>query len=106
MLSPRNRTSPVAATCPMIAFTVVERPTPLRPRTLTISPSRTSRLTPSSTWLLPSKARRPRTSRMRGGAEVGLAHLRVGADLGGGAGGDDLAVDQHRDAVGEPEDDA
>ena len=36
-------------------------------------------------------------------AEIGLAHLGVGADRVRRAGGDDAAIDQHRDAVGERE---
>src|SRR3954462_6708250 len=106
MPRPRKRTSPFATTWPMIAFTVVERPTPLRPSRLTISPALTSSVTPCSTWLLPYQACRSRTSSMGGGSEVGLAHLHVSADLGGRAARDDATVDEHRDAVGEPEDHA
>ena len=51
--SPLKRTLPVAFTCPITAFTVVERPTPLRPRRLTISPGPTRKRTPWRTWLFP-----------------------------------------------------
>jgi hypothetical protein len=37
----------------MIALMVVERPTPLRPSRLTISPSWTLKVTPWRIWLLP-----------------------------------------------------
>jgi hypothetical protein len=39
-------------------------------------------------------------------AQVGFLHARVGAHRLGGVEGDDLAVDQHRDLVGQPEDHA
>ena len=44
---------PCGGTSPMIAFKVVERPTPLRPRMLTISPAPTLSDTPCRMWLLP-----------------------------------------------------
>ena len=44
---------PCGGTSPMIAFNVVERPTPLRPRMLTISPGPTLSETPCRMWLLP-----------------------------------------------------
>ena len=50
---PLNMTEPLAATCPMMALMVVERPTPLRPSRLTISPFCTFRCTPCRMWLLP-----------------------------------------------------
>jgi hypothetical protein len=37
----------------MMALIVVERPTPLRPSRLTISPSPTANVTPCRMWLLP-----------------------------------------------------
>ena len=39
-------------------------------------------------------------------AQIGLLHARVGTHLLGRVEGDDLAVDQHRDPVGQAEDDA
>ena len=44
--SPLNFIEPTGLTSPIIDFTVVERPTPLRPRRLTISPSCTLNSTP------------------------------------------------------------
>src|SRR5687767_1430509 len=89
MLSPLNITSPDrGGTRPMIAFSVVDFPAPLRPRSATTSPSRTSRSTSNSTWARPYPAFRPRTSSV---AKVDLAYARIGADLLGGPGGDDLA---------------
>src|SRR5438105_9580909 len=100
----RKRTEPRACTSPMMALMLVERPTPLRPRSATISPGCTSKLTPCSTWLLPYQACRSRTSSIgEFRPQVCLAHGRVLADLRRRAGGDDLPVDQHGDAVGEPE---
>src|SRR5690349_2718638 len=93
----------------MIALQVVERPTPLRPSKLTISPSPTARSTPCRMWLLPYRACRSRTSSIMPASsccnrpEIGLLHGGVAADGSGRIRGDDLAVDQHGDAVGEAE---
>ena len=46
ILSPLNRIEPTGGTVPMIVLTVVERPAPLRPSKLTISPSPTLNETP------------------------------------------------------------
>src|SRR4051812_11930497 len=100
-----KRMLPEAVASPMIALIAVERPTPLRPRRLTISPRPTANVTPCRTWLLPYQACMPSTSSMREArAQVGFAHGGISADLLRRAGGEDPAVDQDRDAVGEPED--
>src|SRR5688572_33370867 len=93
---------------PMIERTVVVLPMPLRPRRLTTCDAGTSSEMPNSTWLRPYDVCRSRTSSMNRSAsgflaKVGPAHFRVRPDLLGQAGGDDAAVDQHRDAVGELE---
>ena len=67
-------------TMPMMARSVVVLPTPLRPRSVTVSPRPTARSTPCRTWLSPYQAFRPATSSSGsgiGGPHVGLAHLRV-----------------------------
>jgi hypothetical protein len=48
-----NFTDPSQATMPMIALIVVERPTPLRPSSDTISPLPMPNCTPCRMWLLP-----------------------------------------------------
>src|SRR6185312_1305520 len=102
---PLNFTEPRRCTRPMIARRVVERPTPLRPRRLTISPARTSSRTPRRMWLLPYHAFRSRTSStgFPQGAEVSLLHRGVAADLLRRAARDDLAIHEHRDAIGQIE---
>src|SRR5438067_12373213 len=91
----------------MMARMLVERPTPLRPSNETISPDWTLKLTPCRTWLLPYQAFRSRTSSIgESRAQVRLPNRRVLADLHRRAGGDDLAVHQHGDAIREPENDA
>ena len=52
--SSRKRTlPPMIRTRPMIAFSVVDLPAPLRPSSETTSPSRALSRTPCSTWLGP-----------------------------------------------------
>ncbi len=53
MRSPLKRMLPTGGTWPMIVLIVVERPAPLRPSRLTISPAATRKLTPCRMWLLP-----------------------------------------------------
>src|SRR5688500_3448263 len=93
---------------PMIERTVVVLPMPLRPRRLTTCDAGTSSEMPNSTWLRPYEVCRSRTASMnrpasRLLAQVGLAHLFVHFYLAGHVRGDDPAVNQHRDAVGEAE---
>src|SRR4051794_26093487 len=88
---------------PMIARRVVVLPAPLRPSSVTVSPSRMSRSTPCRTWLSPYQALRPRTSR-RGallmlGSHIGFAHPWILADLVVGSVGEDLPTGQNGDAV-------
>ncbi|MNW08351.1 hypothetical protein D3C71_2051190 [compost metagenome] len=52
--SPAMRTEPWrGASRPMMDFTVVDLPMPLRPISVTTSRSRTSKLMPNSAWLAP-----------------------------------------------------
>ena len=54
---PSKRTEPVRwPTMPMIDFSVVVLPAPLRPSSVTTSPGSTSKLTPCSTWDSPYQA--------------------------------------------------
>src|SRR5436190_11637258 len=101
---PANLIEPLRRpTMPMIDFSVVVLPAPLRPRSVTTSPSRTSKSMPCRMWDSPYQALRPRTSSRLGmtGSEIGLDHAGV---LGHGvvvALGQDLASLQHSDAVRE-----
>ena len=63
---PLNTIGPrrAAGTSPMIDFMVVVLPAPLRPSSVTTSPSATRKSTPCSTWLSPYQAFRPFTSNM------------------------------------------
>ncbi len=57
---PLNTIEPARrGTRPMIDFIVVVLPAPLRPSSVTTSPSPTSKSTPCSTWLSPYQAFRP-----------------------------------------------
>src|SRR5262245_19927757 len=98
---------------PMIDFSVVVLPAPLRPSSVTTSPARTSKVAPWSTWDSPYQACRPSTAR-RGATpglsmadpEIGLAHERVGRNRLVVAFGEHPAAREHRDAIGEVGDDA
>src|ERR1700761_619893 len=97
---------------PMIARIVVVRPAPLRPSSVTTSPSSTWKSTPCSTCDSPYQAFRPLISRkgvdmfsvgsdelgLRG-AHVGLDDLRVLRDLGVRSFGQQRAALQHGDGV-------
>src|SRR5262245_15908788 len=98
---------------PMIDFSVVVLPAPLRPSSVTTSPARTSKVAPWSTWDSPYQRCSPSTG--RGGAtpglsmadaEIGLAHERVGRNRLVVAFGEHSATREHRDAIGEVGDDA
>src|SRR5918912_44888 len=67
------------ATMPMIDFSVVVLPAPLRPRSVTTSPSRTSKSMPCRMCDSPYQALRPRTSSRLDMArsEIGLDYARV-----------------------------
>src|SRR5215510_5484263 len=98
---------------PMIDFRVVVLPAPLRPSSVTTSPTKTSKLAPWSTWDSPYQACSPSTA--SSGAtpglsmadpEIGLTHLRVGGDRLVIALGQHAPAREHGDAVGEVGDDA
>src|SRR5262245_28683804 len=100
----------IAAVSPMIERTVVVLPMPLRPMSVTISPGAMASDMPNSTWLRPEQVSIFATSssdasamRLLLLAEIGLAHLGIGPDRLRAARGDDAAVDQDRDPVGERE---
>src|SRR5436305_14575834 len=91
---------------PMIDFSVVVLPAPLRPSSVTTSPARTSKLTPWSTWDSPYQACSPSTdsngaplTSSMADPEIGFAHIRVGRDRCVVAFGEDAAAREHRDAV-------
>src|SRR3989449_8048627 len=100
----RNRIEPCRRpTMPMIAFMVVVLPAPLRPRSVTTSPSRTSNSMPCRMCDSPYQAFKPLTASSRSamaGAQVGLDHLRIFRNAGVVAFGEDLAALQDRDPVG------
>src|SRR5215470_8425918 len=108
---PSKRIDPaIAGVSPMIERTVVVLPMPLRPISVTISPGAMVSEMPNSTWLSPYRVSIASTassgSDMRHRlllAEIGLPHLGIGTDRGRIARGDDAAIDQHGDAVGERE---
>src|SRR6516225_8808912 len=105
---PSWRTDPVRwPTMPMIDFSVVVLPAPLRPSSVTTSPTKTSKLAPWSTWDSPYQAWSPSTA--SSGAtpglsmahpEIGLAHQRVGRNRLVVAFGEHSATREHRDAIG------
>src|SRR5262245_34914857 len=90
----------------MIASSSVVLPAPLRPRTATLPPASRPNVTSSTTTASPYPAVTASTrnsSGMVGLAEVELAHLGVGGDVGGRALGDDAAGREHRDPLRESE---
>src|SRR3989440_11616029 len=91
------------ATIPMIDFSVVVLPAPLRPSSVTTSPSRTSKSMPCRMCDSPYQALSPRTSSRRGmaGSEIGLDHARVLRHGVVVALGQDLASLEHGDAIRE-----
>src|SRR5262245_1254613 len=98
---------------PMIDFSVVVLPAPLRPSSVTTSPAKTSKLAPWSTWDSPYQAWSPSTA--SSGAvlglsmadpEIGLTHQRVGRNRLVVAFGEHSATREHRNAIGEVSDDA
>src|SRR5262249_6720071 len=97
---------------PMIDFSVVVLPAPLRPSSVTTSPAKTSKLAPWSTWDSPYQACSPWTARRGATAglsmtdpEIGRAHERVGRNRLVVAFGEHSAAREHRDAIGEVGDD-
>src|SRR5215469_17704649 len=91
---------------PMIARRVVVLPAPLRPSSVTNSPSPTENSIPCSTWDSPYQALRPETSKSSGmgdcflaGAHIGLDHLGIGRHCRIIALGEDAAPGQDGDDV-------
>src|SRR5215472_17448826 len=91
----------------MTDFSVVVLPAPLRPSSVTTSPSRTSNVTPWSTCDSPYQALRSRTTSMGlsgmggRGAHVALDHVGIARDRPIVAPGQHLAPGEHRDHVGQ-----
>src|SRR6185312_3982028 len=100
-------------TSPMIDLRVEVRPAPLRPRSVTTSPSRTPKLIPCSTCDSPYQAFSPATRRISSAmrARLGRAHVRLD-DLGVPRDfrvrplGEHGAARHHRDRVADAGDDA
>src|SRR2546427_7063329 len=91
------------AIMPMMAFRVVVLPTPLRPRSVTTSPRRTSNCAPCRMWDSPYHAFRSVTesSAVSGmlGTQIGLDHLRMSGHRPVVALGDDFTAREHRDVI-------
>src|ERR1700704_4170404 len=90
-------------TIPMIDFSVVVLPAPLRPRSVTTSPRGTSNCMPCRMCDSPYQAFKPFTASSTSamaGSEVGLDHLRILRNGGVVAFGEDLAALQDRDSIG------
>src|SRR5688572_1445990 len=101
----RNVTDPRRlVTMPMMDFSVVVLPAPLRPSSVTTSPARTSKVTPCRMCDSPYHACRSRTESSasgNAGAHVRLDDVRVARDRGVVALGQDLPAREHRDGVGQ-----
>src|SRR3982750_4404563 len=82
---------------------------PLRPSRPSERPAAALKVTPRRTWLSPYRACKSPTARSAvviasmAVAEVGQLHRAVAADALGEIARDHLAVDHHRDPVGDPE---
>src|SRR5882724_4987569 len=99
---PSKRTEPSRrATMPRIDLSVVVLPAPLRPRSVTTSPSATSKSMPWRMCDSPYHALRPFTSSRLGmaGSEIGLDHSGVLGDGVVVAFGEDLAALEHGDPI-------
>src|SRR5207237_8557726 len=100
-----NRTEPVRLrTMPMIAFSVVVLPAPLRPSSVTTSPGKTSKSTPCRMCDSPYQALSPRTLSSGSGmgrAHVGLHDVGIARDRPVRALREHLASGEARDGVGE-----
>src|SRR5205807_2196660 len=92
---------------PIAVFIRVVLPMPLRPRSATASPARTSSETPKRIGVAPYPAWTPDIfSRLAlRGSQIGFDHLRIVPDLLRGALGDLLAEVQDRDPAGDAHDD-
>src|SRR3989442_10925211 len=89
------------ATIPMIDFSVVVLPAPLRPSSVTTSPSRTSKSMPCRMCDSPYQALSPLTSSTLGMScpQIRLNHARILGHGGVVAFGEDLAALEHGDAI-------
>src|ERR1043166_2336382 len=100
---PAKRTEPVRfSTMPITDFKVVVLPAPLRPKSVTSSPSPTSKSTPCRICDSPYQACRPWTLSSGSGMtgpDIGLDHLLVLRYLLVGPFGQHLAARQHGDGV-------
>src|SRR5262245_43145628 len=100
---PSNRTDPWRLrTMPMIDFSVVVLPAPLRPSSVTTSPGYTSKSGPCRMCDSSYHASSPRTARSGSGMarpQIRLDHLGIARDAGVVALGEDLAARQHRDGL-------
>src|SRR3989442_13638402 len=96
---------------PMTAERLVRLAMPSRPNRRTSSPAPTAKSTPNKTLPSPYPASSPATSSIRHQnrrtgivlAQVGAAHMRVGADRGRRPSRNDAALDHDGDAVGQRE---
>src|SRR5688500_14428575 len=85
---------------PMIVRRQVVFPAPLRPSSIVSCFSGTAKSTPCRMWYCPICVLTP-SRRSTGYSKIGFLHDRRGDDLRRRAGGDQLALVQHDDAVGE-----
>src|SRR4051794_33536550 len=88
-------------TSPMMDFIVVVLPAPLRPSSVTTSPSRTSKSTPCRMWLSPYQEFRSLTSSIRR-PQISRDHFRVLRDRRVISLRQHAAARQHRNPVAEP----
>src|SRR5579864_5656146 len=88
-------------TRPMIDFSVVVLPAPLRPNNVTTSPSRTSNSTPCRMWLSPYQALSPFTSSIRR-PQVGGDNFGIGGHRCVVAFRQDPSAREHGDDVAQP----
>src|SRR5580698_3927602 len=96
---PRNFTLPSRrGTRPMMDFIVVVLPAPLRPRSVTTSPSRTSKSTPCRMWLSPYQAFSPLISSI-GGSQIGGDYFGILRHRFIRAFRQHLAAGQHGDGI-------
>src|SRR5436190_19339795 len=103
---PSNCTEPERwPTIPMIDFSVVVLPAPLRPSSVTTSPARTSKVTPCRMCDSPYQACSPLTVRIGASGmpdpHVSLAHFRIVRHCRVVALGENAAARQHSDAIGQ-----
>src|SRR6266850_1755464 len=99
-----NRTLPAEARHrPMIVRREVVLPAPLRPRSMVSEFGATLKSTPCRMWYWPMCVLTPLSCSRSGtsDSEIGFLHDRRRNDFGGRALGDELALVQHDDAVGE-----